>query len=102
MVPKGFLIEKPDLKVSNKSDKIKQLSLNLALSSTSHGLPNIFRTESRFLKVMWTVAFVLSSAYCSYLVYQSICKYLDYEVTTKMQTIQEKPTKFPMVTVCNI
>lgn len=83
----------------------KELVLNktkeLMLSSTSHGLPNIFRTERKSLKIMWLFVFSLSSAFCMFTVIQAIKNYLDFEVVTKIEVIHESPTEFPTITFIN-
>ena len=81
--------------------KIKNEWEEIVLSSTSHGLPNILRSDRLFFKVFWTFFILVCSSYCLYSIVKSIRSYYEYEVVTKIEVIDEKPTQFPAVTICN-
>ncbi len=51
---------------------------------------------------MWFVFFIISSVGCSYLVYQSIANYLNFEIVTKIHKFNSLPSPFPTITICNI
>jgi hypothetical protein len=85
-----------------KLAKIKEILKETALSSTSHGIPNIVRSTSSILKVIWMACFIASTGFCSYLVVKSIMSYLDREVVTKISVIYENPSTFPTITLCNL
>ena len=82
--------------------KIKNEWKEIVLSSTSHGLPNILRSDRLFFKVFWTFFILVCSSYCLYSIVKSIRSYYEYEVVTKIEVIDEKPTQFPAVTICNL
>ena len=85
-----------------KIQRIKKAAVELAVNSTAHGIPNIFRTELKLLKIMWFICICFSSASCVLLCVKSILKYYEYEVVTKISKIVEYPTSFPAISICNI
>ncbi len=87
---------------SNKLQKIKEKSLNLVLASTSHGLPNIFRTERIFIKILWFILFLFFSAIGLLMVAQSISNFFNYETLTLIELIYENPIRFPDTTFINM
>lgn len=70
--------------------------------STAHGIPNIFRLESRLLKIIWILCFLASFAYCSYTIVNIVVVYLEYGVLINQEVVSEAPVDFPAVTVCNL
>jgi len=76
--------DKNQIKIETKKDRIKIKSLDLILSSTSHGLPNIFRDKRRAVKIMWLILFIIFSTIGIYMVFKTISNYLKYEVVTKI------------------
>jgi amiloride-sensitive sodium channel subunit alpha/amiloride-sensitive sodium channel subunit gamma len=85
----------------NLQGKIKEDFKEWLSSSTSHGLPNIARTDSKILRLLWTVSFLASTAACAYLLYLSVIGYLNFDVVTKISVYDEVPSQFPTVTICN-
>ena len=82
--------------------KLSEAFSEWAQSSTSHGLPNIFRSGNNyFLKLMWTVCLLASAAYCAFSVYNSVLNYYEYNVITQLSDYTESPIEFPVVTYCN-
>ena len=85
-----------------KIQKIKSKSKELVLASTSHGLPNIFRSQHSAIKLMWICLFTASISMGFYIVTKSIIEYLDFETVTKINVINETPTQFPAITIYNL
>ena len=85
-----------------KIEKIKSKSKELVLVSTSHGLPNIFRSQHSAIKLMWICLFTASISMGFYMVTRSIIEYLDFETVTKINVINETPTQFPAITIYNL
>jgi len=79
-------------------NKIKEKSIEIGLSSTFIGLPNIIRNENKCLKIMWLILFIFGSSGGIYTVIKAINEYLDYEVVTSIKVFNEIPAKFPAVT----
>ena len=88
--------------VSNMSklDRIKQASLNTILTSTSHGIPNIARTEWLGFKIMWTIVVILAGLACGYFMFKSVADYMQFDYFTKTQLIDERPMPLPTITFC--
>ena len=89
-------------KLKTKKEKIIAKVKDLLLSSTSHGLPNIFRTQRKLIKIMWFILFFTSTIVGTYTVYSTIDNYLKYEIVTKLEIIYQKPAEFPAVTISNL
>jgi hypothetical protein len=83
---------------TTKKEKILEKSIEIGLASTSHGLPNILKTDRKCLKIMWLILFLLSSSAGIYLVVQSFINYFNYDVVTSIQVIKEMPAEFPTIT----
>lgn len=55
--------------------KIKNLFSEWCQSSTSHGIPNIARTDNLAIRLMWIIAFLCSSGYCCLLLIQTFIEF---------------------------
>lgn len=86
----------------NKFIKLKTNLKNLLSDSTSHGLPKIVNSERVCFKLMWLLSLVVSTSVGFYLIVSNIFDYLDYEVVTKIQIINESLMPFPTVTFYNL
>lgn len=74
-----------------------------ALSSTAHALPKLANTSSILpLHLMWIFFSILSVSFFSYLSIKNLMDYLTFDVTTKINIINESPIVFPTITICNI
>jgi len=71
---------------------------DILIASTSHGLPSVFRTERIGLKVMWFVLFLIGISIGLYTVRDAINSYLDFDVVTKIQSVNQISAEFPDVT----
>ena len=94
-------MEQKEQKKEKLSSKLRETVEEWCKSSTSHGLPNIFRNESYLLKMIWIVCFLASTGYCFYSLYISMVQYFEYQVTSQISQVFESPTEFPTVTICN-
>ena len=93
--------DKLNRKEPNLRNKIQVTAKEWILSSTSHGLPNIFRNESIILKILWILCFSASACICVYSLYINMMAYLDHNVVSKISIVYENPMTFPTVTFCN-
>jgi len=99
----SLLIEEIKNKKTNKSlEKIKLKTKELLMASTSHGIPNVFRTNRIFFKIMWIILFIISTMIGINTVIGTIETYLNYEVVTIIDVIAEIPTDFPAITIINL
>lgn len=88
--------------IQSKIESIKKRLVKLILNSTSHGLPCVFRTEKTLLKIIWLLAFILSTSFGSYFCIKSILFYLEKSSVTQIDVIHEVPIQFPTVTFKNL
>jgi hypothetical protein len=88
-------------KTNKTFEKIKQKTIQLLLVSTTHGLPNAFKTNRIIFKIMWISFFVISTFFGVNTVIDIIKTYLNYEIVTKIDVITEIPTDFPAITIIN-
>jgi hypothetical protein len=84
--------------VKLKQKKIIEKSIEIALDSSSHGIPNMFRNEKTCLKLMWIMLFLTGTSMGIYTCVNSIFSYFNYEVVTSINVINEIPTEFPAIT----
>jgi hypothetical protein len=93
---------KIDFKKKNESKllKIKKRSRELLEVSTSHGIPNLVRTRSLFILIMWSSFTIISACVGSYYVLNSITNFFKYEIVTKLEIINEKVVQFPAISIC--
>ena len=75
--------------------------LGLIETSTSHGLPNIVRTNRLSIKILWSVCLLAAIGGCSYMVFKSISDYFEHDTVTKIEKITELKSRFPTVSICN-
>ena len=81
----------------SKWTKIKSSIKELALVSTTHGLPNIFRTERLFLKLMWFLFLLICSSFGIHFMITAVFNYLNYDVVVQIKQIKEIPIQFPTI-----
>jgi hypothetical protein len=94
------LERKESFKQTSKFKKIKKRTCELLELSTSHGVPNIFRTKNLFILIIWSFFTILSASFGSYLVLDSILDYLKYNTVTKIELINEQLVPFPAISMC--
>ncbi|XP_033096490.1 degenerin-like protein unc-105 [Anneissia japonica] len=96
--------ERPDTKTTDQTNgkSFKSLMCNIFERTTAHGIPNIYRSETKLGKIIWTSLFL---AAVSLLLYQSkelVAKYLTYPVDVQLDVEYKTELEFPAVTICNI
>ena len=95
-IPQNFKLNK-----ELKPRLLKSLK-SLLENSTSHGLPNIVRSNRPAIKILWAICFLISFSTCSFMVIKTISDYLKYETVSKIEYITELRLSFPIVTICNV
>ena len=97
------LEKKQESKNENKSkiQKVKKRTRDLLEVSTSHGIPNIVRTKSLFILIMWSFFIITSTCLCSFFVIKAILDYLKYHTITNIQVINENQAQFPTISFCD-
>ena len=66
--------------IKSKKKRIKKQLLNILLSSTSHGIPNIIRTDKKRFKIMYFCFFLICSSLCAYMLTKSVLDYLKFDL----------------------
>ena len=64
--------------------KLLKTFKNACVNTSIHGLPRIFTTENKILRLLWTVAFLTASSYCAYLVILIFKRYSMFNTNTKI------------------
>jgi hypothetical protein len=86
----------------NKNTSILKNQLEeCILSSSTHGLSNIYQSKSRLNQLLWILMVILSSCVCIYFIIISLTDYFSYSVTTETRILNEHHSLFPVVTICN-
>jgi hypothetical protein len=86
----------------NLRTKIKTAAYEWILTSTSHGLPSIFRVDKIYLKVFWFICFLTSTGVCSFLVAGYLKTYFQYKFVVSTKLYNQLPTDFPAISICNL
>ena len=70
--------------------------------TTTHAIPNIVTTQSKIMRIIWIICFLVSLGYCLFQIVICILSYMSYGVISNYEYIYETPTLFPVVDICNI
>ena len=74
---------------------------SLTKTSTIHGLPQLFHSKFRFIKVIWLIMICIALTLSLVLIIHHIIDYLKFDVITNAFAKFDK-TPFPTVTICNL
>ena len=70
-------------------------------------LPNVVRSHSAFMSVVWFILFLLATGVCAFLIFESISQYFEYKVSATV-TLRTSDTESqgeldsPRITICNL
>ena len=78
--------------------KLKDWSVSLG----AHGIPRLFKTKSKSIKLMWSIFISISISYCLLNLYRLSKVYKSFDYTSQSEVITEIPTLFPTITICDI
>lgn len=81
-------------------EKIKETVVESGLHSSCHGFPNIIRTNRLLIRIIWFLSMITSIVFCSFFVSRTINQFLEFDVVTKIQQINQKYLELPMITLC--
>ncbi len=87
---------------TTRLERLKGALVDWLLRTTFPGLPNIFRVTHCTIRVVWTLAYLTSFAFCCYYVAKCFVEYTKYATTVSIANVRETPTNFPAVTLCNL
>ena len=90
--------------MENSNSRINFLTnmLDLIDKMTWHGIPNVFRSEQNYKKIIWIIFAILSISFCIFLINLSILNYLSFDHVTNVDIIYEQPMTFPTISMCSI
>ena len=71
-------------------------------SSSIHAIPNILRSKSKVLRVIWVACLLVSICACGRYLFQSISSYLERETVTKFQVNNVNELQFPVISICDL
>jgi hypothetical protein len=80
---------------------IRNLTKETIGNETSQAIIRIFETKYLALKLFWLICLLGCVSLCGYLVTQTFITYLSYPVYTTTNLVNEVPTVFPKITICN-
>jgi hypothetical protein len=88
---------------SNETEKeeIKNKFKNILDEPFAQAIIKIIYSHNIFLKIFLIIFVVNSSALALYLVINVITNYFNYGIVTTTRTLNEIPSKFPQITICN-
>ncbi len=86
--------------LESKSKAIKKSFTDCMSSSTGHGLPQIVKDGSLFLKILWAIFFVAGVTATIFMIYNTLENFFQYDVITTTRIKSEKEIVFPVVTFC--
>ena len=91
--------------LKNKSGELKITFKNIISdtieNSTSHGIPKMAYNMHIGLKIMWAFFLLASTASCVYFIIIGFISYYQYNTYISSSEIQEIPSKFPAISICN-
>jgi hypothetical protein len=80
----------------------KKIVVEWVKESTSHGLPRIIKSKYLILKILWAIAFCSGIAAVTYYLINTLTAYFQYQPVVQVTRVDEFPTIFPSVTICNL
>lgn len=107
---KSFISNSP-IDSMKQEDMKKKLNLRQDLSdtaqgwitsSTLHALPRVFKPSPIYLRVIWLIFFLLSFGCYIWIVTNYFIKFFTWPSNTNIAIINESPSNFPAVTICNL
>ena len=75
---------------------------NWCTDTTGHGLPHIFKSKNKVMKIIWTIFCITSFSYCFYTIIQCFISYFNYNVAVTILKVNDLQAVFPAVTICNL
>jgi hypothetical protein len=66
------------------------------------GVPNIYKTDSRVIRVIWICSLLGSLAYCSATIVFMVLDYFSYSTLINIDLVNDYDMEFPTVTICNL
>jgi hypothetical protein len=86
---------RPETPIEREQRLAREILGNAITGSSIHGIAGIYSVESKILKLILTVFFLVSAGYCGYQLYIVIMNFMSYGVFTTTSFNHEVPAEFP-------
>ncbi len=83
-------------------NEFKKILLELCKDTTCHAIPRIVKSERLFVKIVWSISFLIFLTWSFYSIINSVTDYLNYDYITNIQIIQQDNSDFPEIIICNL
>lgn len=94
------------MKKLNESSLLKQrLKMKIKHSLVNSGvvgLSNMARTDANIIRFMWLFLLIASTIGCFYVIGKAISEYTQFNTNISINRVQDLPSSFPAITICNI
>ena len=88
--------------ISFKSLSIKNSFLEWSQTVTCHCFPKVFYKKTHLaIKCVWALIFLLFLTTTFFVLVNIVISYFQYNVVSSISVINERPSLFPVVTICN-
>jgi len=81
--------------------EVKTAFLGCLSNTTGHGLPQIVKPGNPFLNVLWVIFYSVAIGGCSFLIYQAVDQYSQFDVITMTKIKRDTYMTFPGITICS-
>ena len=88
-------------KTSQHESTLKKVLVEWSLLTKFDCYSKIFEYENRVAKILWTLLFACFTALTACLVVKCVMDFAKFEVVTTIRIVNERPTDYPTVTICN-
>ena len=87
---------------SIKFEKIIETFVDWSKETGFYAYPRIFKDECHLaVRFIWLIVFLSFSGFTCFLFVQSILGYLQWKTVSTIEIVQESPTAFPALTICD-
>ena len=91
------------MNVEKRTKNIRKIFFAWSQSVTYHGFAKIFSEKTNApLRPLWAFIFLSFSALTCYLLVSNVLSFYMYNVSTSVQIVDESPSAFPAITICNV
>jgi hypothetical protein len=74
--------------------RTREIFGNAITNSSIHGIAGIYAVESKILKLIMTVLFIVSAGFCGYQLYIGVINFMSFSVFTTTSLEYEIPAEF--------
>ncbi len=86
---------------SSKSEHVKHILVKWSADAPFQCYPKIFETKNVPLKIVWLLLFILLTCFTGLILSKNIMEYVERQVVTQIEILNEIEPEFPCVTICD-